>query len=295
MFNSRIVVISILATLITGCASIGTGHQYTSSLVEFLYPKGQPRPLTAEVATLHLPVKVGIAFVPDSGTTYSGTGMAPNYSSSNLTMADQVTLLNQVAKHFRKYPFVKTVEVIPDIYLTKGGGFDNLDALAAMYDVDIVALVSYDQVQHTDEGALSMLYVTIVGAFTIPAEKNSTTTFVDTAVFDVASRKLLFRAPGISHEKGHGTLVNNTEALRDNSRKGFQVAFDQMIENLDQALGSFKQKVKDNPEEYKVEAAPGYSGGGAVAPGLLIMFFVLAVLRQRSTSGSGRDIQKTGS
>ena len=273
--------ILLLIVLLGGCASVGTGRQYTSSLVAFLYPKGQQRPLKAETATLHLPVKVGIAFVPSSDSSYSGQGFSRDTVPSAISMADQVRLMNEVAQHFRKYPFVKTVEVIPNIYLTRGGGFDNLDALASMYDVDIVALVSYDQVQHTDEGAMSLLYWTIVGAYTVPGEKNSTTTFVDTAVFDVASRKLLFRAPGISQNSGRGTPVDNSEELRNSSMQGFNVAFKKMIVNLDQSLKTFKQKVKNNPKEYRVEVSPGYGGGGAVAPWALLVLFFLLVVRLR--------------
>ncbi len=263
-----------------GCATMRQEHQTTSSLVAFLYPTGQPKPLTEEVVNLKLPVKVGIVFVPNGSTSRQGTPPFPGMYSS-LSMADQVTLLEDVAGHFRKYPYIKTVEVIPDNYLEPGGGFANLDALAAMYDVDMIALVSYDQVQNTDEGALSFLYWTIVGAYTVPAEKDTTTTFVDTAVFDVKSRKLLFRAPGISRTTGHSTLVNNSEGLRKDSGEGFTQAFQQMTGNLDTALTSFRQKVKDEPETYKVSYAQGYSGGGAYGLQLLAALVGLLLLRRR--------------
>lgn len=278
----RALIILLLLSALGGCTTM-TERQTTSSLVDFLYPAGQPRPLTEETANLKLPVKVGIVFVPSSRVSRSGGGgWAPPGADAPLGMADQIGLLDDVAKHFRQYPFIKTVEVIPDNYLSPGGGFANLDALASMYDVDIVALVSYDQVQNTDEGMASLLYWTIVGAYTVPAEKNTTTTFVDTAVFDVKSRKLLFRAPGISRNKGYDTAVNNSQGLREDSRTGFQAAFQQMTMNLDNALAGFKQKVKDNPDEFKVSTAPGYTGGGgAYGFGVLVGLAGLLLLRRR--------------
>jgi len=281
---SLILTSALMLAALAGCATMNE-RQNTSSLVSFLYPQGQPRPITAEVATLQLPVKVGIAFVPNANVSHAGMSFTgPGISPAGLRLADQVRLMDQVASHFRKYPYIKTVEVIPENYLTPGGGFANLDAIAAMYDVDIVALVSYDQVQHTDEGAASLLYWTIVGAYLVPGEKDSTTTFVDTAVFDVASRKLLFRAPGIATDHAYGTAVNNSQKLRESSSAGFDDAFAQMTGNLDQALSDFKQKVKDEPQQYRVQYAAGYHGGGAYAPWLLIALAGLLLLRRRAAA-----------
>lgn len=280
MRSARLPATLILLAALSGCATMSREHQSTSSLVAFLYPAGQPKPLTEEVVNLRLPVKVGIVFVPNGSAARQGTSQFAG-AYSPLSMADEVTLLDGVAGHFRKYPYIKTVEVIPDNYLESGGGFGNLDALAAMYDVDVIALVSYDQVQNTDEGALSLLYWTIVGAYTVPAEKDTTTTFVDTAVFDVRSRKLLFRAPGISRTTGHSTLVNNTEGLRNESREGFDTAFQQMTGDLDVALTSFRQKVKDQPETYKLSYAQGYSGGGSYGFYVLVALGGILLLRRR--------------
>ncbi len=79
-----------------------------------------------------------------------------------LTEQEQMGLLNGVADHFKAYDFVKLIEVIPSAYFTAKGGFDNLDQIKTMYGIDVIALVSYDQVQFTDEGVLST-YWTIVG------------------------------------------------------------------------------------------------------------------------------------
>jgi rhombotail lipoprotein len=133
---------------------------------------------------------------------------------SSLTEAEKTNLLDKVADNFRKYDFVSEIEVIPSAYLTEGGSFQNLDQIKTMYGTDVIALVSYDQVQFTDEGLLSLTYWTLLAAYVISGEKNDTSTMLDTAVYDIESRKMLFRAPGTSSIKGRSTPINLSEELR---------------------------------------------------------------------------------
>lgn len=253
--------------LVSGCMHIREQHNSTS-VVDFLYPDARdPVAVTPGIPVLSLPIRVGIAFVPPSG---SGS-----YRSRDLlTEKHRMDLMQQVANHFRKYPYVKDIELIPSAYLRPKGGFTNLEQIRTMHGVDVVALVSYDQVQFTDQGFLSLTYWTIVGAYIIPGEKNDTHTMLDTVVYDIKSRKMLFRAPGTNHIKGRATPVNLTEQLRQDSENGFNEAAKEMINNLDQQLAVFKDRVKERPEEYKVVRTSGYTGGGSVDE---IMLALLAV------------------
>ena len=247
---------------VTGCATGQTRH--ATSTVDFLYPNTKDPIVTPDVPVLTLPMRVGIAFVPgDGGGNYGRGLMAVRSQSFILTEKKKTDLMQEVAKHFKKYPYVKDIEIIPSAYLTPRGSFTNLDQIRTMYGVDVIALLSYDQVQFTDEGMLSLTYWTIVGAYVIPGEKNDTHTMLDAVVYDIKSRKMLFRAPGTNHIKGKATLVNLSEELRANSEAGFNGAAKEMITNLDQQLASFKEKVKERPAEYKVVHSPGYSGGGS--------------------------------
>ena len=197
-----------------------------------------------------------------------------NYSSrSILTETDKITLLEKVAENFRKYEFVSEIEVIPSAYLTAGGGFSNLDQIKTMYGIDIVALVSYDQVQFTDEGLLSLTYWTLVGAYVISGEKNDTSTMLDTVVYDIKSRKMLFRAPGTSNVKGNSTPINLSEELRTDSKKSFEEATNQMINNLDIQLENFKTKIKENPEKVKIVHQKGRSGSAAFGLWEFVFFY----------------------
>jgi rhombotail lipoprotein len=235
--------------------------------VDFLYPNTKDPVVTPGIPVLTLPLRVGIAFVPSSGYGYSG-----------LTEKKKMDLLQQVAEHFKKHPYVKDIELIPTAYLKNKGGFSNLDQIRTMYGVDVIALVSYDQIQFTDQDFLSLTYWTIVGAYVVPGEKNDTNTMLDTVVFDIKSRKMLFRAPGMHHIKGRATPVNLSEQLRADSEASYGEAAKQMIENLDLQLALFKDKVKERPEEYKVVRTAEYqsrSGGGSLDIVWLSLIFAL--------------------
>ncbi len=260
-----------VVALFEGCAT-GTTKNATS-VVDYLFPDAKDPVVTPSIPVLTLPLRVGIAFVPSSGTHDSRSqprGDFPAYRGGELALTEKkrMDLMQEVANHFKKYPFVKEIEIIPSAYLRPGGSFANLDQIRTMYGVDVVALLSYDQVQFTDQGTLSFTYWTIVGAYVVPGEKNDTQTMLDAVVYDIPSRKMLFRAPGLSLVKGSATLVNQSEELRSDSDKGFSDASKEMIVNLDEQLTHFKEKVKERPEEYKVVRTQEYtsrtSGGGSI-------------------------------
>jgi rhombotail lipoprotein len=251
-----IVLVLLLFTFATGCAEFygQRTSRYTSSVVEYLYPNKEHVEVPV-VPRLSLPLHVGVAFVPESKTGLRG---------SRLSEKEKMDLMDRISAEFKKLPFVKDIAVIPSAYLTPSGGFANLDQIRTMYGVDVIALLSYDQVQHTDEGLLSFSYWTIVGAYIIKGEKNDTSTMIDAAVYDISSRKMLFRAPGTSRIQGSATPVNLSEQLRTDSLDGFRTASDNLVTNLQDQLERFKVKVKEAPDSYVVEHKPGYTGGGSM-------------------------------
>ena len=255
------------AAVLTGCGAAlwGQSRQHTTtSVVDYLYPNATTEPVADQgIPVLSLPMRVGIAFVPEHNT-------------SPLSEAKKTELLEQVAAHFRKRDYVKSIEIIPSAYLTPRGGFANLDQIRTMHGIEAIALVSYDQKQFTDEGIASLVYWTIVGAYVVPGEKNSTHTMVDTVILHIPSRKMLFRAPGTSLVKGNSTPIALSEELRVDSEQGFAEAVARMIPNLDQQLIAFEDRVKTSPEEYKVvRSGGGSSGGGALEPWATALFGLL--------------------
>ncbi len=238
--NKRITTIILAISLLSGCVA-NTTH-IKSSVIDYLYSNDSQERISPTPTKLTLPLKVGIAFIPN------------NISNNDtiLTANKKNQLLENVAENFRHYKFVHKLEVIPSAYLRPKGGFDNLAQIREMYDIDVIALVSYDQVQFTDENALSLSYLTIIGAYIFSGEKNDTSTLLDTTVYDIRSQKLLFRAPGSSNVKGTSTPINLSEAQRLDSIKGFQLATKDMIINLEKQLENFRQHLKKSHKKISV-------------------------------------------
>jgi rhombotail lipoprotein len=257
MMERRVYGLTVTGFVLVLLAACYTGmkQRHTSSVVNYLYPQTKEVAIEPAVPVLTLPLNVGIVFVPEE---------SPAYSMSVLSETQRMDLMDRIADEFRKEPFVKTIEIIPSTYLIPQGGFDNLDQIRTMYGIDVIALLSYDQVQHTDEGFATIWYWTIVGAYVVKGEMNSTNTMMDAAVYDIASRDMLFRAPGTSYVEARSTPVNLSAELREDSFRGFQEAADDMVVNLQTELGRFKERIKEAPDEVQVVKTEAYTGSGAM-------------------------------
>lgn len=256
--------IVIAAATLSSCAvwHSSSGVKQTGSIVDYLYPDAKTPPaLTPTVVTLRPPVKVGIAFVPGSG--YGG-----------LSEAARMKLLERVRDSFGKHEYIGKIEIIPSQYLRAKGGFNNLEQVARMFDVEVVTLLSYDQVRFNDSNALSVLYWTIIGAYVVQGEQYDVQTMLDAAVFDVKSRQLLFRAPGTSRVKGSASLSGVSEKTRLAGGEGYERAVDQLVPALQAELDGFRDRIKNNAA-YQVENKAGYKGGGSVGWISLAMVMLL--------------------
>ncbi len=257
---------SLLLLVLGGCTVFGPSvkNRQAASVVDYLYPASQPpEPAAPAVARLKLPLRVGLAFAPQNGMRQISSG-------------ERNEMLTRVKAAFADRPFIAQIEVIPEAYLRPRGGFENLDQVARMFQLDVVCLMSYDQIQYMDDNPLSMLYWTVVGAYVIPATKYSTHTLLDAAVFDVGSRRLLFRAPGVSHINANRPPAVASEYARESLGKGFEQALEQLIPALQTELDGFRERAKSD-NMIKVESRPGYSGyrGGGAADLLVIILLSL--------------------
>lgn len=204
-----------------------------SSALDFLYPEGSGAGEPARAVTLSLPVRVGIGF-------------APSASRESDPIAEELkqNLLEQVAAAFRSHEGVGRIEVVPSLYLKAGGGFDNLDQLAATLGLDLMALVSYDQLQVTESSRASWTYLTVVGPLLIEGEKNDTRTVMDAVVYDIPSHALLFRAAGDSTVNERSSPLNEARTRRRMGEQGFRHATTDLIASLNTALAAFEEQAK---------------------------------------------------
>ncbi len=269
-----------IAVLLTGCSSLwnwsgGTRSGTSSSLVDYLYPGGQVPPAVDEtVPHLQLPLRVGVAFVP--GQASYGT----------ISEATKMQLLDKVKAAFVDREYIANIEVIPDTYLRSSKGVTGMQQVARLYGADVMALVSYDQVAVSEENPAGILYWTIVGSYLIKATSNEVQTFVDTAVFDVDTARLLFRAPGSDVLSDRSTLVEAGETVRKARDASFARAMDQMTGNLSAELDRFRERIKADPTVAKTEWKSGY-GGGSSDWLLLISLLAINAMRRRARRAAG--------
>ncbi len=272
MGKKSLIAVATIAFLFTGCSTFwnwsgGARSGASSSLVDYLYPNGEVPPEVHEtIPYLELPLRVGIAFVP--GRADYGT----------ISEATKMQLLEKVKAGFVDREYISHIEVIPDTYLRSSKGITGMQQVARLYGVDVMALVSYDQVAVSEENPSGLLYWTIVGAYLIKATSNEVQTFVDTAVFDVGTARLLFRAPGTDTMSDRSTLVEAGEAVRKAKDESFAAAMGQMTGNLSVELDRFQERVKEDPTVAKTKWKPG-SGGGAIS--WLLLLLLVGVRRGR--------------
>ncbi|HJV66731.1 MAG TPA: rhombotarget lipoprotein [Geomonas sp.] len=265
-----------LCIALTGCMT-GRESCRTASVMQYLYPDKKEHVETPSIPELTLPLRVGIAFVPGEQNDWK----------QKLSEQEKMALMKKIAGQFQQYPFIKGIELIPTMYLKPAGSFPNLDQIRRMYGIDVIVLLSYDQVRRTDEDLRSIGYWTLVGLYVVRGELNETSTMLDAAVFDIASRKLLFRAPGMSMVKATATPVNQSEQLRKNGNQGLEQAEAELIVNLKKELEEFKVKVKDSPQDYRIQRKPGYTGGGSLGE-LYLGIVALAGMVALPRKGNGR-------
>lgn len=273
MHRFRLALLALLAITLAACGSMTGNHasRQSGSVVDYLYPDAKEAPVMQPTVTvLRTPVRVGIAFAPGHAATLSET--------------EKLWLLEKVRSSFSQHQYIGSIEIIPSAYLRPRGGWGNLEQAARMFNVDVVALLSYDQVTFNDTNRLAVLYWTIVGAYLIKGDRYDIQTMVDASVFDVKSRKLLFRAPGTSQVKGSATMAGYGEQSRTAQTEGYNKAVDQLIPALQNELASFKERIKADAG-YQVVDRDGRRGGGSfgwagAAAALLALCFGYGQLRR---------------
>jgi rhombotail lipoprotein len=264
---------------LSGCLGLSCldhcgSHQHnSSSLVEFLYPNGQPPPPKDAVPQLRIPLRVGLAFLPSSESAALG----------GLDAVQQEQLLERIRQRFSSRPFVTEIVTIPDYYLRGRKGFEGLAGVQRLYGVDLMALVSYDQVTHEDENYWSLGYLTIVGAYVMKGNRHDVSTLVDLAVVDPVTRSLVLRAGGTDIRHGTTTLMDSQRDTREAATGGYGAATDQMIEHFDAALTKFEGDVRSGKAAVQVvrKNDSGHSGGGGALgwPSILALLMLVTVSR----------------
>jgi rhombotail lipoprotein len=268
---------------LSGCADLNCfprcqrHAENSTSLVEFLYPNGAPPPAENAQPQLHLPLHVGLAFLPSNGD--SGIGPSP---------AEKEALMQEIRKRFASRKFIADIVEVPDYYLRGKRGFEGLEGVQRLYGIDLMALISYDQIAHEDDNRWSLGYITIVGAYVLKGTRHDVSTLVDLAVVDPKTHSLVLRAGGFDTRHGTVTLVDENRRLRETASEAFTAATQQMIDHFDGALTVFESDVREGKANVRVvsnHGKPSSGGGGAfdwASVALLGFLAVTAASRRRA-------------
>lgn len=257
---------------LNGCSMLGpekVRHSKTTSLVNFLYPNGQiPKDLKSP--TLHLPLRVGLAYIPDANHK--------NHINNSL----KLELLNQIKAQFEGLKYVNSIEVIPSLYLSGHSSKNQLDQIRQLYQLDVIALVSYDQIVNRKENLLAISYLTIVGNYIFPGSHFDVSTLIDMALIDLDSKRLLFRAAGTNASKGVAAEAYTKHRYDKHQNKDFAQAMSMVQQNLAVELVAFEQRLraKDPNDDIKVVARKGYDMS---ADHFLIVLLLMSALFLKSS------------
>src|SRR5262245_4593765 len=156
-----------MAFCLTGCANLFDGfehrhHAASSSLVGFLYG-GREIPPVAEEVRLELPIRVGVSFLPSTGR-------------AGPSAVEREKVLAAIRDNFKSRPYVTEIVPIPDYYLRADGndGLTQIEQVSRLNQLDLFAIVSWDQVTEGSVNKNSLAYLTIVGAYFVRGDRHET-------------------------------------------------------------------------------------------------------------------------
>jgi rhombotail lipoprotein len=247
--------------------------------VDFLYPDGNV-PEHVGMAQLRVPARVGLTFLP----------AAPG--EPGLDASQRQEILARVRAAFETRDYVKEIVVIPD-YNLGSGGFDSLQQLARLQQLDVLALVSYDQVSRRSENEASLLYWTILGYYVVHGSEHETNSLMDLAVVDPVSRTLILRAGGTSFAADRSAAVDQQDKLQRQQRDGFKLASNQLIANLDAELQQFRERVRQGTAPVQVVHSSDRGGGGGGAVGLFELASLCCLLVCGARPRKSRQVRVT--
>jgi rhombotail lipoprotein len=240
-------------------------HQQASTpLVDYLYGDADP-PRTESAVELSLPIVVGLAFLP------TARGMGP-------TVVERDAVLHAIRERFGKLTYVRDIVTVPDYYLgnRRGSGFEELQRVAQLQRLDVVALVSYDQLSQTTDNKRSLAYLTIAGAFLVRGNEQATHTLLDLAIVEPRSRALLLRAGGTNSLHQSSTAVDLEKRRHRQQSDGFALATAALNDNFARELGEFEQRIREGRAPVRVVDAE--RGGRGALDVTQLLFLATVVL-----------------
>lgn len=249
----------LLATFISlttsACSNVYERRKTTTLTMSPLPPaaaaEGTPA-VPVEGIRINTPMRIGLAFAP-----------LPEKGSATRDIPAQLkqNLLEKVRGAFAGLSFVESIEIVPSTYLKEGSEFESLAAASQAFNLDAIALITYDQEQFSDSSNWSLFYWTLIGIYLVPGEKSETSTLLEASVVAVDSKVLLLHAAGADKTYGWKTPLDVAPGLRQAAEDSFKKATDSLIADLRFQLDKAQKALKEDRGIYGTPVAFVTEGG----------------------------------
>ena len=187
--------------LCAGCVGPVVGSARTQSSIKPVTGKpgeGEPgesaRP--DQPTSLRVPARIALAFVPEGNAGGGSSGGMSSWASGPLPEDFKARVLESLADAFRNEPFIGNIEVVPSFYLGGHTAPEIVASVRATFDVEAVALVTYDLQHFNRVNGWAMTYILVLPMLFVPGNELSSHLYLDTAVYWSNNGALLFRAAG---------------------------------------------------------------------------------------------------
>jgi len=270
----QLITVCCICIVLSGCGLLTerkTYHNRTTSLVSFLYPDGVVPQQDVQNPVLNLPLRIGLAYTPVQSHHES---IAPDL---------KMRLLDDIRQRFQSKEYVQEIITIPELYLRQNKGYKGLQQIQTLYELDAIALISYDQIAQTADNNLSLTYLTIVGSYVFHGTDYKVNTLLDLAVVDINTRQILLRAAGGASSQDRTTVIKARSKSINSMNQDFEKALVNLSDRFDRELIAFEDRLR-NPrptDRITVKHREGYSGS---AGPLLLLALCLLWYRRKSHS-----------
>jgi rhombotail lipoprotein len=204
-------------------------------------------------AQLPVPVRVALAFAPESNAPRGVTPMSMwgneggSWSTGPLPEAYKTLVLEQMAAAFRGQPVVGDIEIVPSFYLAGATATELVASVRSTFDVDVVALVSYDLQHFHRENGWALFYLALLPVVFVPGSEVDSQLLLDTAVYWAENGALLFRAAGTSHGHDSFAMAYRDEHVQAVTEGCFAQAREELVPRLQQELAEFAARTAGVP------------------------------------------------
>ncbi|MBM3986107.1 MAG: hypothetical protein FJ296_10555 [Planctomycetes bacterium] len=161
--------------------------------------------------------------------------------------AYKALVLEQMAGAFRGQPVVGDIEIVPSFHLSGASAPELVASVRATFDVDVVALVSYDLQHSHRENGWAFLYLALLPIVFAPGSEVDSQLLPDTAVYRADNAALLFRAAGTSTGHDSFALVYRDEHAQAVTEDCIARAREELVPRLRQELAGFATRIVGVP------------------------------------------------